>query len=147
VWRGKYQVTSFRFDVGAKRLRASRLIGRVRAEIRKALREEEETSGLSHRALAKQLQLRVSELSKRLDGETPLSLRSIAELAGALNREIAFALTPRATASGQNFVSETSTLGSGQVFWAGGSQGANSTLDAAHQKLGPRAEPLSKRGE
>jgi transcriptional regulator with XRE-family HTH domain len=147
VWRGIHRVTSFRFDVGVKRLRASRLVGRVRAEIWKALKEEEKASGLTHQGLAKQLDIRVSELSKQLEGETPLSLRSIAELAGALNRDITFALTRHAPAPEQNFVSETSTLGSGQVFWAGGSRAAVSTLETPHQKLGIRSEPPPKRGE
>jgi transcriptional regulator with XRE-family HTH domain len=147
AWRGIHQVTSFRFDVGIKRLRASRLIGRVRAEIWKALKEEEEASGLTHKDLAKQLDLRVSELSKQLDGAAPLSLRSIAELAGALNRDISFALTRHAPAQEQNFVSETSTLGGGQVFWAGGSPGQVSTLEATPQKLGVRSGPPPKRGE
>ena len=146
AWRGIHQVTSFRFDVGVKRLRAVRLIGRVRAEIWKALKEEEEASGLTHKDLAKQLDLRVSALSKQLDGEAPLSLRSIAELAGALNRDISFALKRYAPAPEQNFVSETSTLGSGQVFWAGGSQGTVSTLEATPQKLGARPGP-PPRGE
>jgi transcriptional regulator with XRE-family HTH domain len=140
-------VTSFRFDVGVKRLRAVRLIGRVRAEIWKDLREEEQASGLTHKDLAKQLDLRVSELGKQLDGEAPLSLRSIAELAGALNRDISFALTRHAPAPEQNFVSETSTLRAGQVFWAGGPRGAVSTLEALPQKLGVKSGPPARRGE
>jgi hypothetical protein len=56
------------------------------------LEEEEEARGLTHKGLAKQLDLQVSELMKRLDGEARLSLRSIAEMTTALNRDITFAL-------------------------------------------------------
>jgi hypothetical protein len=124
-------MTSFLFDIGVDARRASRFIGRVRTQLRRAFVEEERGSGITTQDLAKKLKMRRSDLVRLLDGENRLTLRAIAEIAGALDREILFELRPVTISAGQNFLAETSTVASGRTLSAGVPNGANSTLPSS----------------
>jgi transcriptional regulator with XRE-family HTH domain len=126
-------MTSFQYDIGSEGRRRSRFIWRVRNELLKALTEEKRKSSLTQQALAKRLGVRRSELNRWLTGEKPLSLRTVANLAGALDREITFKLRPPAATFGQNFVSGTSTITTGQVVSVGAATRNSSTLAPQRQ--------------
>jgi hypothetical protein len=99
----------FRFDIGDKARKASRLIGSVRAEFVKALIHERE-NGLTRQAVATKLQIPRSELNDQLTGTSCLTLRDISDLAWALDRDIKFELTPRSQKPGQNLISQATTI-------------------------------------
>jgi len=102
-------VKFFRFDIGGKARKASRLIGSVRTEFVKALIQEKQ-NGVTRQAVATKLQIPRAELNEQLTGKSCLTLRDISDLAWALDRDIKFELTPRTQKPGQNFVSEASTI-------------------------------------
>jgi ribosome-binding protein aMBF1 (putative translation factor) len=137
-------MTLFRLDIGARARQAGRFLGRVRSELLQALSEEKVASGLTQQALAQKLQVHRSVINRQLSGEANLTLRSVADLAWALNREITFELRRPADEAGQNYVAETSTIGTGQARIVGAASTNSSTLPSPQQTQITRPRTATK---
>lgn len=121
-------MTCFRFDVGARRRKAGRLIGRVRSELLEALWEELLASNMTIDDLARKLNVPRSTINKQLEGGAKLTLRALADLAWALDRDVTFELTRRVEISGQNSGRDTSTVHTTQMKVVGEQKATSSTL-------------------
>jgi len=95
-------MTSYLFDIGGRRRKVARFLGRVRQELVAAFIEEHKHSGLTRDMLARKLDVHKSVVTRRLNGSANLTLRSVAEVADALGREINFSLEKPAPSDGTN---------------------------------------------
>jgi transcriptional regulator with XRE-family HTH domain len=130
-------VTCFHFDIGGRARHAGRFIGRVRAELLRALSERKADSGLSQQALARKIDTDRAQINRQLSGEANLSLRSLADLAWAMDMEISFELKKPVAKAGQNQPMTTSTLTHGQIKYINGGDRRISVLAvAANSELG-----------
>jgi ribosome-binding protein aMBF1 (putative translation factor) len=103
-------MTFFRFDIDARSRKVSRLLGRVRRELLKAVMEERR-AGLTQQQLAQRLQTRRAIVNRKLSGESEITLRELADLAWALDREISLELRRPDQMAGDNIAPRTSTVG------------------------------------
>ena len=85
-------MNSYLFDIGGKKRAAARFIGRVRAELQRALISEKATRKLTQQAIAKLIGVNRSVINRQLMGYENMTLRSVAELAWALGWDILFEL-------------------------------------------------------
>jgi hypothetical protein len=130
-------VTCFHFDIGGRARHAGRFIGRVRAELLRALSERKAETGLSQHALARKIDGDRAQINRQFSGEADLSLRSLADLAWAMDMEISFELKKPAAKAGQNQPMTTSTLTHGQIKYINGGDRRISVLTvAANSELG-----------
>ena len=130
-------MTCFHFDIGSRARHAGRFIGRVRAELLRALLERKTETGLSQQTLARKLDADRAQINRQLSGEANLSLRSLADLAWAMDMEISFELKKPAASAGQNQPMTTSTVRHGQIKYInGGAKKISILATPANSELG-----------
>ena len=80
------------YEIGEKARKASKFIGQVRAELRKAVVLEKKSRKISQQQIATVIGVNRSVINRQLTGFENLTLRRVAELAWALDWEIVFYL-------------------------------------------------------
>jgi transcriptional regulator with XRE-family HTH domain len=91
---------SFRFDIGMRARRASRMIGAIRSDLIAAVVSHTHNQGLSHQQFAEVAGVGRRDLNRYLSGEKELTLRSISDIALALNKEVHLELRDPDTGDG-----------------------------------------------
>jgi hypothetical protein len=88
------------YDIGERARKASRFIGHVRAELRRALVAEKASRKLTQQQIATMIGTNRSVINREFMGLENLTVRRVAELAWALNWDIIFELRkPQALAA------------------------------------------------
>ena len=93
---------SFQITISPKRRAATRFIGQVRRQMKRALAERREADGTTQTAVANKLDVHRSVINRELNGKNDIGLGRVGEFAWALGMEPHLEFRPITIGDGQN---------------------------------------------